>query len=151
MSDNMEKNVIDTSEITMEMLVDEVNDYKDKYYRVSAELENTKKRLERDKHQAIEYAIEKFAHDIVENMDVFEKALETSMPDDIRIGIDLIYKNFKKTLNKFNITEIHHNSFDPNIHQAISKGDGDEITNIYKKGYMIKDKLLRPSIVAIGI
>lgn len=146
--------VLENTPETLEQLVNEVNDYKDKYYRAVAETENIKKRVERDKTQAIKFANEKFAMDLLETLDDFENCLKVEMDDDIRTGIELIYRGLLKTLEKNKVKECVYETFDPQIHEAISSVDSDQESNtiveIFRKGYMIEDKLLRPAMVSVS-
>ncbi len=146
--------VLENTPETLEQLVNEVNDYKDKYYRAVAETENIKKRVERDKTQAIKFANEKFARDLLETLDDFENCLKVEMDDDIRTGIELIYRGLLKTLEKNKVKECVYETFDPQIHEAISSVDSDQESNtiveIFRKGYMIEDKLLRPAMVSVS-
>lgn len=146
--------VLENTPETLEQLVNEVNDYKDKYYRAVAESENIKKRVERDKTQAIKFANEKFARDLLETLDDFENCLKVEMDDDIRTGIELIYRGLLKTLEKNKVKECVYETFDPQIHEAISSVDSDQESNtiveIFRKGYMIEDKLLRPAMVSVS-
>ena len=146
--------VLENTPETLEQLVNEVNDYKDKYYRAVAETENIKKRVERDKTQAIKFANEKFARDLLETLDDFENCLKVEMNDDIRTGIELIYRGLLKTLEKNKVKECVYETFDPQIHEAISSVDSDQESNtiveIFRKGYMIEDKLLRPAMVSVS-
>ncbi len=146
--------VLENTPETLEQLVNEVNDYKDKYYRAVAESENIKKRVERDKTQAIKFANEKFARDLLETLDDFENCLKVEMDDDIRTGIELIYRGLLKTLEKNKVKECVYETFDPQIHEAISSVESDQESNtiveIFRKGYMIEDKLLRPAMVSVS-
>ena len=146
--------VLENTPETLEQLVNEVNDYKDKYYRAVAETENIKKRVERDKTQAIKFANEKFARDLLETLDDFENCLKVEMDDDIRTGIELIYRGLLKTLEKNKVKECVYETFDPQIHEAISSVESDQESNtiveIFRKGYMIEDKLLRPAMVSVS-
>lgn len=146
--------VLENTPETLEQLVNEVNDYKDKYYRAVAETENIKKRVERDKTQAIKFANEKFARDLLETLDDFENCLKVEINDDIRTGIELIYRGLLKTLEKNKVKECVYETFDPQIHEAISSVDSDQESNtiveIFRKGYMIEDKLLRPAMVSVS-
>jgi molecular chaperone GrpE len=146
--------VLENTPETLEQLVNEVNDYKDKYYRAVAETENIKKRVERDKTQAIKFANEKFARDLLETLDDFENCLKVEMDDDIRTGIELIYRGLLKTLEKNKVKECVYETFDPQIHEAISSVDSDQESNtiveIFRKGNMIEDKLLRPAMVSVS-
>ena len=121
--------VLENTPETLEQLVNEVNDYKDKYYRAVAETENIKKRVERDKTQAIKFANEKFARDLLETLDDFENCLKVEMDDDIRTGIELIYRGLLKTLEKNKVKECVYETFDPQIHEAISSVESDQESN----------------------
>ena len=76
------------------------------------------------------------------------------MDDDIRTGIELIYRGLLKTLEKNKVKECVYETFDPQIHEAISSVDSDQESNtiveIFRKGYMIEDKLLRPAMVSVS-
>ena len=138
---------------TFEKLIFEVNDYKDKYLRIYAEMENMKKRVERDKTTAIKFANEDFAKDLLETVDNIEKVLTIEMSDDIKDGIELIYKDLKKTLIKYKIVECETKIFDPTMHHAISfiesYEDEKTIEQVLRKGYFMDGKLIRPATVIV--
>lgn len=136
----------------------------EKYLRVHADFENIKKRLEREKYQAIDYASEKFAKDLLAPIDTLEMALASSNVDiepsellkKLKEGIELTIKNFQTTFEKHNITKIDTaGEFDPNVHNAVMQVDSEnhesgQIVQELQKGYMLKDRLLRPSMVSIA-
>ncbi len=142
----------------------DADEWKDKYFRAYADFENTKKRLEKDKSSAVSYANEGFAKDILSVIDSFEQALasiETAQEGDaaevlakMKEGVFLTYGQLKKILEKNYIKEIIcEGLFDPNLHQAIMQVESDahqsgEIVQVMQKGYTIKDRVLRPSIVS---
>ncbi|PAF43761.1 nucleotide exchange factor GrpE [Helicobacter sp. 11S03491-1] len=130
------------------------------YVRVHADFENTKKRLERDKYQALEYAYEKIARDLLPILDTLEKALESAKDaqssEAIAQGLELTIENLHKVLAKHGIEAIKcDEKFDPNIHDAImqvpsdQKEDGD-IVQVLQKGYKYKERVLRPAMVSIA-
>ena len=141
----------------------QIKELEEKYIRTHADFENTKKRLERDKNQYLEYANENILKDFLPILDTLESALNgissTSVSEEsiknIEAGIRLIIDNFMKALNKNNVEVIDTNSsFDPNLHNAImqvkdeSKEDG-EIAQVIQKGYKYKERIIRPSMVSI--
>jgi len=142
----------------------EAEEYKDKYLRAHADFENAKKRLEKDKANAVAYANESFAKDILAVVDTFENALasiETASEEKsdeviekMKEGIELTYDQLKKILEKHHIKEIEYDKgFDPEVHQAIMQVDSDEhdsgdIVQVMQKGYKIKDRVLRPAMVS---
>lgn len=133
---------------------------KEDYLRIYADFENTKKRLEKDKYQALEYAYEKIAHDLLPIVDSLEKALqsskETTGAEGITQGLELTLDNLHKALAKHGIEGICcDEAFDPNFHDAImqvpaeDKQDGD-IVQVLQKGYKYKERVLRPAMVSIA-
>jgi len=159
-SDTQETDLSDKIE-QMEL---EIAEWKDKYLRAHADFENTKKRLEKDKASAVSYANESFAMDILAVIDSFEQALASIEGADeenasevltkMKEGVYLTYEQLKKVLEKNSIREINcEGTFDPNLHQAVMQVDSDEhesgqIVQTLQKGYTIKDRVLRPSMVS---
>ncbi len=140
---------------------DKIKALEDKYIRAYAEFDNVKKRLEREKYQALEYANEQILKDFLPILDTLESALESTKNDDseamtkIREGISLTIDNFLKAFSKHSVERISTDGeFDPNVHNAImqikseGKADG-EIAQVIQKGYKYKDRVIRPSMVAI--
>jgi molecular chaperone GrpE len=145
-------------------LEDELKKSEEKYLRVHADFENIKKRLEREKYQAIDYASEKFAKDLLAPIDTLEMALHSANAEldasellrKLKEGIELTIKNFNTTFEKHNITKVETDGeFDPNVHNAVMQVDSDnhesgQIVQELQKGYKLKDRLLRPSMVSIA-
>ena len=154
----------ETLEDKIASLEQQLKDSEDKYLRVHADFENIKKRLEREKYQAIDYASEKFAKDLLAPIDTLEMALQSANVDldaaellkKLKEGIELTIKNFNTTFEKHNISKIETDGeFDPNVHNAVMQVDSadhesGQIVSELQKGYMLKDRLLRPSMVSIA-
>lgn len=167
-SESCESNEDANSEKSAEELIAEyeqkLTEAEDKFLRVHADFENIKKRLEREKYQAIDYASEKFAKDLLNPIDTLEMALTSSNADlpaeellvKLREGIELTIKNFKTVFEKHNITKVETDGeFDPNVHNAVMQVDSEEhesgaIVQELQKGYMLKERLLRPAMVSIA-
>lgn len=163
-----ENNIKEEKDISEEIIVKlnlEVETYKDKYLRAYADFENSKKRLEKDKYNAISYANEKFATDILAVLDSFENALisiksleketkESEIFKKIEEGVNLTFEQLKKILIKNHIIEIESiKEFNPEHHQAIMQVedeniDSGNIVQVVQKGYKIKDRVLRPAMVS---
>lgn len=133
----------------------------EKYIRAYAEFDNVKKRLEREKYLALEYANEQILKDFLPILDTLESALDSTKSDEseavakIKEGIQLTIDNFLKVFGKHSIERIStEGEFDPNVHNAImqvpneGKADG-EIAQVIQKGYKYKDRVIRPAMVAI--
>ena len=154
----------ETLEDKIAKLEAQLKESEDKYLRVHADFENIKKRLEREKYQAIDYASEKFAKDLLAPIDTLEMALQSANVDldaaellkKLKEGIELTIKNFNTTFEKHNISKIETDGeFDPNVHNAVMQVDSadhesGQIVAELQKGYMLKDRLLRPSMVSIA-
>lgn len=138
----------------------------DKYFRVHADFENIKKRLEKEKYQAIDYASEKFAKDLLAPIDTLEMALAAEeaakdMPAEellakLKEGVELTIKNFYTAFEKHDITLVETDGeFDPNFHDAVMQVDSPDhetgqIVQRLQKGYKFKDRLLRAAMVSIA-
>ena len=154
----------ETLEDKIAKLEAQLKESEDKYLRVHADFENIKKRLEREKYQAIDYASEKFAKDLLAPIDSLEMALQSAnvsldaaeLLGKLKEGIELTIKNFNSTFEKHNISKIETDGeFDPNVHNAVMQVDSEnhesgQIVAELQKGYMLKDRLLRPSMVSIA-
>jgi molecular chaperone GrpE len=144
-------------------LQEQLKQSEDKYYRVHADFENVKKRLEKEKYQAIDYASEKFAKDLLTSIDTLEMALASSHGDlssdellkKLQEGIELTIKNFNTAFEKHDITLVETDGeFDPNFHDAVMQIDSPDhednfIVQRLQKGYKFKDRLLRAAMVSI--
>jgi molecular chaperone GrpE len=160
----------ETKELTAEEKIAELEaklkESEDKYFRVHADFENIKKRLEKEKYQAIDYASEKFAKDLLMPIDTLEMALAAEeaaneLPAEellakLKEGVELTIKNFYTAFEKHDISIIETDGeFDPNFHDAVMQVDSEnhktgEIVQVMQKGYKFKDRLLRASMVSIA-
>lgn len=148
----------------LEAALSEAADYKDKFLRAHADFENSKRRLEKDKMNAVSYANESFAKDILAVIDSFENALASIEDADeenssevlanMKKGVNLTYEQLKKILEKNHIKEVDcSGEFDPEVHQAIMQVESDaheegDVVQVMQKGYTIKDRILRPAMVS---
>lgn len=142
-----------------------IKELEDSYLRVHADFENTKKRLEREKFQALEYAYEKIAKDLLPVVDTLEIALksaseisgeESELQAKFKEGLELTLDNFSKVLQRHGIEMIAcEGEFDPHLHECImqvpspSHQEG-EIVQVFQKGYRYKERVLRPAMVSIA-
>ena len=149
------------------MLEIEVADLKDKLLRNMAEMENMRRRAEREKAEATLYAATNFARDVLPVGDNLARALET-IDDEARAGasdavknllegVELTQKELLNTLQKHNITIIEPmgKKFDPNKHQAMFEVPDPEAINgtvvqVVQAGYSIGERVLRPAMVGVA-
>lgn len=148
----------------LEILQAEVVSLKDKYARVHADFDNIKKRLEREKYQALEYANEKFAKDLIPVVDSLGMAINAAtseadaavLLDKLKEGVELTMKQLLSVLEKHGITPVDESEpFDPNIHNAVQRVDSPDhesgaIVNTFQKGYRYKERTLRDAMVVIA-
>ncbi|WP_456430474.1 nucleotide exchange factor GrpE [Nitratifractor sp.] len=138
----------------------ELEETKDKYLRAHADFENMKKRLEKEKANAVAFANESFATDLLTVVDSFESALGTidqiegdEAVEKIKEGMALTYEQLIKVLKKHGVEAIENEGvFDPHVHQVVQQVESEaheknEIVDVYQKGYKLKDRVLRPSMV----
>lgn len=147
-----------------DLLQEELTALKDKYARVHADFENIKKRLEREKYSAVEYANEKFAKDMIPVMDSLQMAYASSDSDanaaeliaKLKEGIELTLKQFTNSLERHGVTMVSHDEpFDPNIHNAVQSVDSDDvesgqIVQTFQTGYRYKNRPLREAMVVVA-
>jgi len=135
----------------------------DEALRAYAKCENEKKLLQKEADNAIEYAYEKFAKDLLPVVDSLELAIAHSSEiedkaeafDKLVEGVELTLKKLLDTFKNHGIEQVEHNEFNPEIHQAIQQVQSEEhedgaIVNIYQKGYTLKGRVIRPSMVTIN-
>ena len=127
--------------------------------RLMAEFQNFKKRAAREKSDIHAYANEKIVGELLPVLDNFERALDAEGGDleAYAKGMQLIFEQLKTALENAGLEEIKamDETFDPNVHNAVmtdnleDKEDG-TITKVLQKGYKLKDKVIRPSMVAVN-
>jgi len=138
--------------------------FKDKYARVHADFDNIKKRLEREKYSALEYANEKFAKDLIPVVDSLSMAIGATaseadanvLLEKLKEGVELTMKQLLSVLEKHGVTPVDENEpFNPDVHNAVSKVDSDahesgDIVNTFQKGFRYKERTLRDAMVVIA-
>jgi len=149
-------------ETKVEVAEAKAKEAEDKFLRTHADFDNIKKRLEKEKYQAIDYASEKFAKDLLSTIDTLEMALQSAtsggssdeLIEKLKEGIKLTIKSVMTTFEKHDISVVETNEFDPQVHNAVMQVQSDDhengqIVQVMQKGYMYKDRLLRPAMVSI--
>jgi len=130
--------------------------------RLQAEMENTRRRAERDVEHAHKFGLEKFALELLPVKDSLELGLQAAESDDanvekLREGTALTLKMFATALEKFGIQEVDPlgEPFNPELHQAMTMQESREqppntVTAVMQKGYLLNDRLLRPAMVMVA-
>ena len=138
----------------------ERDDYKDRWMRKTAEFDNYRKRIERERREQAESAVADLLESLLPVVDDFDRALTVEAGPEAeayRTGVELIHAKLLDFLKKRGVRAIDAlgADFDPNIHQAVmhevspDHRDGEVIGEL-RKGYMLGDKLLRPAMVKVA-
>ncbi len=150
----------------LEALKAEVESLKDQRLRALAEVENIRRRAEKEKIDASQYAVTKFARDMVGIADNFARAL-AAVPAAVRDaadpqlkavldGVEATDRQLIQTLERYGVKAVDvSGKFDPNLHQAIAEVPGQgkapgSIVDVVQSGYTIGDRLLRPAMVTVA-
>jgi molecular chaperone GrpE len=136
------------------------DDYYDRLLRKTAEFDNYRKRTERERSQLSETAAASLIEDLLPLVDDMERALKVDAGaevESIRRGVELIYKQLVETLRKRGVKPIESlgADFDPHFHQAVAHEPAEghregEVTEEFRRGYMLGDRLLRPAMVKVA-
>jgi molecular chaperone GrpE len=143
-----------------ERLTAELQEINDRYLRLYAEFENYKKRVNKDKEEIFKYGNESLLYELLPIIDNLEMALKHAancVSEGLVQGVEITLKELQRTLEKFGLSPIEANGkpFDPLVHHAmtqVARDDVDEKTVVeeFRRGYMFRDKVLRPSLVSVS-
>jgi molecular chaperone GrpE len=141
-------------------------DLKDKWLRAHAEVENIRKRAEREREDAAKYSITKLARDIVAVGDNFQRAIDAvpagAAERDAALksfleGVTMTERELLNALDRHGIRRVQplNEPFNPHLHQAVAQVPRPDvptgtIVEVYQAGYMIEDRVLRPAMVGVA-
>ncbi|MBV9905811.1 MAG: nucleotide exchange factor GrpE [Alphaproteobacteria bacterium] len=151
----------------IQKLNEENVELKDKWMRAVAEMENVRRRAERERLDASQYAVTRFARDMLEIADNFARALSHLPAEKLAAadpqlkavieGVEATERQLMAALGKHGVKQIETTDakFDPNLHQAVAEVPGNgkpagAIVNVVQTGYTIADRLLRPAMVTVA-
>ena len=144
------------------LLSQQVEENWDKFVRTQAEMENLKRRSEKDLQDARKFGLEKFARDLLPVADSLELGLGVEISDNpeakkLHEGMALTLKQLLATLEKFHVVPVdpQNERFNPELHQAMAMQPTDEaepntVIKVYQKGYLLNGRLLRPAMVVVS-
>jgi molecular chaperone GrpE len=158
-----------TEEVTVEALQKQLTEsekksteHLDKMLRIQAEMENLKRRTQKDLENAHKFALDKFSKELLSVIDSLELGLQAVIGDSeeiqkIREGYELTLKQFESVFSKFNIEKIDPTGeiFNPEHHQAMTMQPSAEtkpntVLNVFQKGYSLNGRLIRPAMVVVS-
>ncbi len=149
-------------ETALAVAQEEAAKQKDKALRIAAEAENVRRRSLQEVEKATNFALEKFAGELLEVIDNLERAIQVIDPNDDAIkavaeGVQITYKGFLNTIAKFGLEAVDPTGapFDPQLHQAMSMQENNEVApntvlHVMQKGYLLNGRLLRPAMVMVA-
>jgi len=133
----------------------------DKYLRALAELDNFRKRVAKDKEDFVKFAKADIVRDFLPVIDNLERALASSKEvkeaKTLSDGVKMVLKQFVEILKKQGVSEIECKGvFNPDFHHVVHREEAEgkeegEITEVFQKGYMFEDKVMRPAMVKIAV
>src|SRR5690625_2362594 len=150
----------DPLQLELESLRREAREFEEKYLKLYAEFENFKRRNRQEIDLNNKYKDQKFAEDLLPVLDNLERAMAIEGDDDsfasLKKGVEMVYNEFLNIFNKRDITviEAEDREFDTNFHQAVMTEPSEEESGIvieeFQKGYMLKDRVIRASMVKVS-
>jgi len=153
------KNKLSKKEKENKLLKQDKEQLKDKFLRLAAEMDNLRKRVEKEKENYFQYALSEFMKELLVVADNFERALESEGDEkgkSFREGMRLIHKQYMDLLIKKGLRPIDlvDKKFDPNLHQAFVTEESEdveepEVGEEFQKGYSLHDRLIRPALVKV--
>ena len=142
---------------------DKADENWDRYVRAVADLDNFKKRATRERQEGIRFANESLLQELIPVLDNFDMAFAASRSnqsnslESLQSGITMIYQQLKKTLVDAGLEEVDAlgKTFDPNFHEAVSQQETNDVpegqvVQQLRKGYKLRDRLIRPATVVIS-
>ena len=142
----------------LEKLTAEVKEKSDKALRLQADFENFRRRTSKEKDELAAVVTQGVMKDMLPRLDNFERAMaaETTDMETFQKGVEMIFTQFQEVLKKNGLEHIETEGkkFDPNFHQAVMRVQNDEledddIAQELQKGYMVKGRVIRPSMVQV--
>ena len=158
-ADAMAQEEIDSGDQAQAM-AEEVARWRDLAVRTAADFDNFRKRVAREREEAVRYGNQDLLEQLIPILDNFEMGMMAAASDTssmIYIGMDMVRKQFNDFLSQQGVEEIAalHAPFDPNLHEAISEEVSDSIApgsviRVTRRGFRLRDRLLRPANVIVA-
>ena len=162
---NGEQDVLEMAveaEADLATLQTELNTARDQVLRTQAEMQNLRRRVERDVEKAHKYGMEKLIKELLPVVDNLERAISAIEDDSgnhsaVVEGVELTLKSFQGVLTHFKVEVVdpHGQPFDPELHQAMSMVENPDVEpntviEVFQKGYTLHGRLVRPAMVVVA-
>lgn len=132
-----------------------------KMLRAMADMENIRRRVRKEQEDLVKYASQKVVEELLPTLDNFERAMsadkETMTVESLLTGVNMVYRQMLQVFEKegLQVIEAKGQPFDPNVHQAVMQTQDPEfpsgvVVEELQKGYLFKDRVIRPSMVKVN-
>ncbi len=151
---------LETAQKALAQSQQEAAQYQDRYMRALADMDNIRKRSQREKEDAMKFGMESFFRDILPVLDSLDKAIvaKSQSIEDYYNGMKLVERQLTDLLQKNGLSpvEISEKKFNPEFHQALARIESadveqEEVHEEYARGYLLHGRLLRPSMVSVRV
>lgn len=160
--EDQEAGAVDELKSELEATRSELEQQKEQYLRTRAEMDNFRRRMQREKEELGKFANESILREILPVIDNLERAVCHARENEadsssLLDGVEMTLSQFQKVLEKFNVTPVdaHGKPFDPACHEAMGQQESAEcepntVVQVLQAGYMLNDRLLRPALVMVS-
>ncbi|MBW8348168.1 nucleotide exchange factor GrpE [Bacillus sp. IITD106] len=158
---SLEENVVDESALKISELEKKLEESENRYLRLYADFENFRRRSQLEKESSEKYRSQSLITNLLPAIDNFERALQIEPNDEqskaLLEGVRMVYRNIIDVLKEEGAEQIEAvgQEFDPNFHQAVMQTNDEEygsniVVEEFQKGYKLKDRVIRPSMVKVN-
>jgi molecular chaperone GrpE len=145
----------------IQILKDKLEEAENRYLRLQADFDNFRRRTRLDLEASEKYRAQKLITDLLPALDNFERAMQVEADNEqtkaLIQGMDMVYRSLVDALKKEGVEPIEAmgKEFDPHQHQAVMQGEDENfgsniVTDEFQKGYLLKDRVIRPSMVKVN-
>jgi len=160
-TEQTDENPIDEKSQEIEMLKVKLEEADNRYLRLQADFDNFRRRTRLDQEASEKYRAQKLITELLPALDNFERALQIEADNEqsktLLQGMEMVYRSMVDALKKEGIEPIEAvgKEFDPHCHQAVMQGEDENfgsnvVTDEFQKGYLLKDRVIRPSMVKVN-
>ncbi|MFB5662117.1 nucleotide exchange factor GrpE [Alteribacillus sp. HJP-4] len=156
-----EEDVLSPEQEQLQQLQSELEEWKNKALRTQADLENVRRRSREEKEKAAKYRSQELVEALLPVLDNFERAISAEPEGDeaasLHQGVQMVYSQLKAAVEKEGLEAVKTEGelFDPHLHQAVMQVEeegfeSNQIVEELQKGYLLKDKVIRPAMVKVN-
>jgi len=160
-TEEMDANPIDEQLQEIQLLKGKLEEADNRYLRLQADFDNFRRRARLDQEASEKYKAQKLITDLLPSLDNFERAINVEADNEqtksLLHGMDMVYRSILDTLKREGVEQIESvgKEFDPHQHHAVMQGEDENygsniVTDEFQKGYLLKDRVIRPAMVKVN-